>query len=247
MLDDDSNLKIDEALEHSLWARNMEIGRHGMSPYQVVYGKSPFLPGITEGTPMSDSLITRADAVRLHFQRQESARTELRKYDSNRRLKDALKSRLQPYQDARYEEGDLIIFQDSNDRWTGPAEVKITDSKTLFVIHNGQMKKVATCRARPWVADTDNEGTDSYSDCESSENETAENSEEKRGNNSKRMERQESQDLEILETEPLESAHPVREEECSERMENKKKAERNKTQLSYNRMENTETVAEERN
>ena len=53
MIDDDKNLKLDEALEHSLWARNMEIGRHGLSPYQVVYGKSPVLPGITEGTPMS--------------------------------------------------------------------------------------------------------------------------------------------------------------------------------------------------
>ena len=34
------------------------------------------------------------------------------------------------------------------------------DSKTLFVLHNGQMRKVATCKARPWVEDTDNEETD---------------------------------------------------------------------------------------
>ena len=91
LMDDDKNIKLEEALEHALWARNMEIGRHGYSPYQVVFGKSPTLPGITDGTPMSDSLITDADAVRLHFQRQEAARVELRKYDSHRRLKDALK------------------------------------------------------------------------------------------------------------------------------------------------------------
>ena len=148
LMDDDKSLKLEEALEHALWARNMEIGRHGLSPYQVVYGKSPVLPGITEGTPMTDSLITQADAVRLHFQRQETARAELRKYDSSRRLKEALKARLQPYFDVKYEEGDLIIFQDGNDQWNGPAEVKTMDSKTLFVIHNGQLKKVATCRAR---------------------------------------------------------------------------------------------------
>ena len=59
---------------------------------------------------MSDSLITDADAVRLHFHRQETARVELIKYDSHRRLKDALKARIQPYHDAKYEEGDFIIF-----------------------------------------------------------------------------------------------------------------------------------------
>ena len=128
-------------------------------------GKSPVLPGITEGTPMTDSLITQADAVRLHFQRQETARAELRKYDSSRRLKEALKARLQPYFDVKYEEGDLIIFQDGNDQWNGPAEVKTMDSKTLFVIHNGQLKKVATCRARPWVEESEVESS------ESSENE----------------------------------------------------------------------------
>ena len=161
LMDDDDVLKLDEALEHGLWARNMEIGRHGLSPYQVVFGKSPVLPGIMEGTPMTDSLITQADAVRLHFRRQESARQELRKYDSSRRLKDALKARIQPYYDAKYQEGDLIIYQDGNDQWTGPAEVKTMDSKTLFVIHNGQLKKVASCRARPWIEDSEVESGNS--------------------------------------------------------------------------------------
>ena len=78
LMDDDDALQLYEALEHGLWARNMEIGRYGLSPYQVVFGKSPVLPGIMEGNPMTDSLITQADAVRLHFRRQESARQELR-------------------------------------------------------------------------------------------------------------------------------------------------------------------------
>ena len=75
-MEDDQALNIEEALEHALWARNMEIGRHGMSPYQVVYGKSPVLPGITDGNIMTDSLITQADAVRLHFRRQDTERQE---------------------------------------------------------------------------------------------------------------------------------------------------------------------------
>ena len=67
MMEDDPDLKLEDALEHAIWAKNMEIGRHGLSPYQVVYGKSPFLPGISEGTPMSDGIITDADVIRRHL------------------------------------------------------------------------------------------------------------------------------------------------------------------------------------
>ena len=221
-MDDDKSLKLEEALEHALWARNMEIGRHGLSPYQVVYGKSPVLPGITEGTPMTDSLITQADAVRLHFQRQETARAELRKYDSSRRLKEALKARLQPYFDVKYEEGDLIIFQDGNDQWNGPAEVKTMDSKTLFVIHNGQLKKVATCRARPWVEESEVESSESSENEDDLEEESLiENSEQleipsSEQESSKRMENESGK---VSGTEKSARSRGSS-KECSNRMEN---------------------------
>ena len=48
MMEDDSDLKLEDALKHAIWAKNMEIQRHGLSPYQVVYGKYPFLPGISD-------------------------------------------------------------------------------------------------------------------------------------------------------------------------------------------------------
>ena len=230
MMDDDCDLKLEDALDHALWARNLEIGRHGLSPYQVVFGKSPVLPGISEGTPMSDSLVTEADAVRLHFQRQEIARAELRKYDSNRRLKDALKSRIQPYFDAKYEAGDLVIYQDANDQWTGPAEVKVMDSKTLFVIHNGQMKKVASCRARPWV-DSENEITDTDTDSES------ELSVDESRNSSCGLERESSNRLETEESIALEPEASCRME--NELGENKERRPKRGSQITFQKVGET--------
>ena len=165
---------------------------------------------------MSDSTVTEADTVRHHFRRQESVRVEYRKYDYNRRLKDALKARIQPYHDAKYEQGDLIIFQDANDQWTGPAEVKTTESKTLFVLHNGQLKKVATCRARPWIENTDNEESDSGdeendSELDSDQTEITEESQEEPLSSS-RMEIMDASD-ELLVVEDTQ-------EESSSRMEN---------------------------
>ena len=101
LMDDDKTLSLKEALKHAIWAKNIEIGRHGMSPFQIIYGRSPTLPGVSEGTVMSDCVITDAEIIRKHFQ----SRLEIRKADASRRLKDALKARIMPYNDEIYEVG----------------------------------------------------------------------------------------------------------------------------------------------
>ena len=42
--------KLEDALSHEVWAGNFKTGRFGYSPYHVIYGKSPFLPGISDGS-----------------------------------------------------------------------------------------------------------------------------------------------------------------------------------------------------
>ena len=150
LMEEDPDLKLEDALAHAIWAKNMEIGRHGLSPYQIVYGKSPFLPGISEGTPVSDGVVSDADVIRKHFERQELARSTIRRLDSSRRIKDALKARVQDYHDQDYETGDRIIFEDENGQWKGPAVVQGKESKTLWIVQNGNMRKVAICKARHW-------------------------------------------------------------------------------------------------
>ena len=68
-------------------------------------------------------------------------------------MKDAEAARIQPYHDRIYQVGDKIDFLDKDDQWDGPATVQGTESKTIFVSHNGQMKKVAVSRARPYNGD----------------------------------------------------------------------------------------------
>ena len=84
MMEDDPGLSLEDALQHAVWARNMEPGRFGQSPYQVISGKSPSLPGFTDGSAITDSLVTESEILRLHFDRQEKARITLRKADCSR-------------------------------------------------------------------------------------------------------------------------------------------------------------------
>ena len=150
LMEDDPQLKLEDALKHAIWSRNMEIGKFGFSPYQLAYGKSPFLPGISEGTILTDQSIPQEDIVRRHFINQEKARVEMRKAEANNRLKEAFNTRIQPYHDIIYQPGDEIIYLNKDDKWDGPAKVAGTESKTLHILQNGTMRKVAMCRARPW-------------------------------------------------------------------------------------------------
>ena len=43
LLEDDDKLKLEEALKHALWARNVEVTRLGETPQHILYGCYIFL------------------------------------------------------------------------------------------------------------------------------------------------------------------------------------------------------------
>ena len=48
---DDPSLKDQEALDYALHAKNMETTNKGFSPFQIVYGSNPKIPGIMNSNP----------------------------------------------------------------------------------------------------------------------------------------------------------------------------------------------------
>ena len=120
----------------------------------MVHGRAPFIPGVTEGNAVTDGPVSDADAVRLHFHRQERAREEFRRADRSRRLKEALNVRIQKYYDVKYDKGDSVIYQDKDNtsKWMGPAEVMAMEGKTVWVTVNGNLRKLASCNVRPFNA-----------------------------------------------------------------------------------------------
>ena len=59
---------------------------------------------------------------------------------------------------------------DKDDKWIGPGIVQAVESKTIFLTYNGNLKKVATCQARPW--DDNNEYEDEKTVEDESDKET---------------------------------------------------------------------------
>ena len=108
-MEDDRNIRFEEALYQAVWAKNQEIGRNGYSPHQIVFGRGSFLPNISEGNVLTDANITNEDAVRRHFNLQEKTLIQIRKSEASRRLKEALTTRNQANIDEVYEPGDKVI------------------------------------------------------------------------------------------------------------------------------------------
>ena len=99
LLMEDPGCKLEDVVQHAVWARNMEIGRYGQSPFQIVFGTEPFIPRISKGNIITDRDITEEEVICEHFINQDKARIEIRRADSSRRLKDALKTIMQEYHD----------------------------------------------------------------------------------------------------------------------------------------------------
>ena len=124
MMADDKNLKATEALDHSLFAKNIEPNNKGFSPFQIVYGNNPSVPGISNSTPPSLSTTFASQDVRNHIQNINKAREVFRAADNDERIKRALKSRLSSYTEEHFQTEDKVYFKENDKiQWSGPGTV----------------------------------------------------------------------------------------------------------------------------
>ena len=76
-----------------------------------------------------------------------------------KKLKDCQGIRVQAYQHMRdYVEGDKVWYQPQNgNSWLGPASVLCQRGPSVWLHTNGDIKKVAACKVRPYeLVDTEN-------------------------------------------------------------------------------------------
>ena len=111
LMADDKNLKDTDALDHALFAKNIEPNNKGFSPFQVVYGTNPTIPGITNSTPPSLSLEFTSKDVRAHLTKIDKAREAFRAADNDERIKRALKARITNSNDEEFQPDDRVYFK----------------------------------------------------------------------------------------------------------------------------------------
>merc|ERR1712240_782985 len=141
----------DAVIKTAAFTHNTSVNKAGFSPLQLVTGKAANIPGLTMGNEGSESL-TDAEAVNRIMETRSKVTQEFREAETRKKLKDCQKIPVRTYQhQGNYIAGDKIWFQhNEGNAWHGPAEVVHQKGNTIFAYFNGEMRKVAMCKAKPY-------------------------------------------------------------------------------------------------
>ena len=182
-------------------------------------GKAVNIPGLTMGNEGSESL-TDAEAVNRIMETRLKVTQEFREAETRKKLKDCQKIPVRTYQhQGNYIAGDKIWFQhNEGNAWHGPAEVVHQKGNTIFAYFNGEMRKVAMCRAKPYELVERIEGETKKNNKqeethdvieETKETENHENTENNESNETESDEKIENNEVEIVEENETEKENKI--------------------------------------
>ena len=111
LMADDPKLTMQEAVNHAAFVRNSKINDTGYSPFQLVYGHNPKIPGVVEENhPLSLNTDTRCEIARTMRARQEAARLKYLEKETDKKIKIAAAQRTTNRDDHTFESGERVWF-----------------------------------------------------------------------------------------------------------------------------------------
>ena len=144
---EDVNCSPKIALAWATNSKNSYLNSYGFSPYTLVLGKTPNIPGLDNirlVTELNESTVSKLLAD--HLNAMYLSRQAYMKAMQSDRLKRALKDKI-TFQDEKYFIGDQVYFKRKDQkRWQGPASVLGQDGKVVVVRHGGFILRVHASR-----------------------------------------------------------------------------------------------------
>ena len=140
---DDVNCNIQMALAWAVSARNAYDNNSGYSPNQLVFGFNPAIPNIYNSNLPGLENVTSSEIVRRNLNALHVARQEFVKFESDERIKRALRHNVRNTCIDSLENGDEVYYKRNDENeWRGPGIVIGRDGKTVIVKHGGRVVKV---------------------------------------------------------------------------------------------------------
>lgn len=151
VMEENNRITLDEAVSKAAWCHNTNITVKGYAPLQLLTGRAVVVPGITNGNVATESLISESEAVRRHIENQKEVNMKYREIEYGEKLKIALNSRNASFNDYLYTPGEKVFYQHKGGKqWFGPATVEKMEGRSVWILANGDMKKVASCHLQPY-------------------------------------------------------------------------------------------------
>ena len=145
---------VREALNAAIFAKNIRTSTLGFSPFQIVFGSNPRIPGAIENEPPAESGMTITSLVQKRLQSIFDARKAMAEVENKSRLKAAEKSsHVAKFQ--AYNIGDEVYFRMGNSsKWSGPGKIVAQDNKLIFIRHGRHL--IVASQSRVQLANQNN-------------------------------------------------------------------------------------------
>lgn len=133
---------IDVLLSWACASKNAMSMYAGFSPYQIVFGRNPSVPGFNGDThpPVTNQI--KGDELLKHLKVLESSRKAFVEAESAEKVKRALRHKIR-VSERDYMYGDWVYFKkELSDQWFGPAKVLFQDGKIVFIRHGTYLIRV---------------------------------------------------------------------------------------------------------
>ena len=135
------------ALAWAVTAKNGYPMHGGYSSFQLVFGKQPTLPNlVTDKLPALEG-VTTSQSVAAHINAMYGARKEFMAAQCDEKIRRALRHKVRAVE-RRYLAGEEVYYKRDSDRtqWRGPATVIGNRGALHFLVHQGELVRVAACR-----------------------------------------------------------------------------------------------------
>ena len=129
-------------------AKNSLINIHGFSPYQLVFGRNPNIPGNSNNKLPALSPETSSKIVATQINSLRAARRAFIKAESSDRIARALRGKVYEGTHRKFCIGDTVYYKRLNNKiWQGPGKVIAQDGAQVLVKSNaGRLVKVHPCK-----------------------------------------------------------------------------------------------------
>ena len=141
ILEENPKTDLQKAVDLACFTKNTEINQTGYSPLQLLTGRAPSFPGLSDCSPANIDMDDSNEYMRI-LKRIDHARVEARKIDCCQRLKTALKSKINPSLEQSYYLGQHVWFKVlSSHKWKAGI-VLGQDGKIIFLKYGNFMRRV---------------------------------------------------------------------------------------------------------
>ncbi len=144
--EDNPNQNLNEIIAWACMIKNSMCMFNGFSPYQIVYGRNPSLPGDDDTMDIPNINVPQGEVFRKHLNYIHKARKAFVEGMTGEKVRRALSHKVRTTEHPLFPDDQVFYKKADNGHWFGPAKVVSQQGKVVFLLHGSYLQRVSRNR-----------------------------------------------------------------------------------------------------